>query len=78
MVMLKISNKVFEMRMTNYFICKEEDFANSLSEGFILEITRGGRFNMELELCLERFLVHWQLYTKKRCHAVAWLYGAVE
>jgi len=62
---VKVSNRVFEMRMANYFISKDEgkiDVAGS--GGWISEITRGDRFNMQL--CLERFPGHWQeIYSEK-------------
>jgi len=62
---VKVSNKVFEIRMTDYFISKDEGRTDvACSGGFIPEITRGNRFNMEL--CLERFMVHWQeIYNDK-------------
>lgn len=62
---VKISNKIFEMAMTQYFISKDEE--NGIAPagaGYIAEITRHGTFNMEL--CLERFLVHWhEIYAEK-------------
>ena len=62
---VKVSNKIFEMVMTNYFVSKDEmNLGMRLSGGLINELTRGGKFNMQL--CLERFLIHWQeLYTEK-------------
>jgi len=62
---VKISNKIFEMRLSNYFISKDEEQSGMISSGgLIAEITRGGRFNMQL--CLERFLIHWQeIYSEK-------------
>jgi len=62
---VKISNKIFEIVMTNYFISKDEQHTGIMtSNALISEITRGGRFNMQL--CLERFLVYWQeLYSEK-------------
>ena len=62
---MKVSNKVFEIVMTDYFISKDEGRTDvACSGGFIPEITRGNRFNMEL--CLERFMVHWQeIYNDK-------------
>jgi len=63
---IKVSNKIFEIRMTNYFIVKDEGRVDVACSGsWIPEITRGGRFNMQL--CLERFVVHWQeIYNEKR------------
>jgi len=62
---VKVANKIFEMVMTNYFVSKDEmKLGLRSSGGLINEITRGGKFNMQL--CLERFLIHWQeLYTEK-------------
>jgi len=62
---VKISNKIFEIVITNYFISKDEERLEMVSSGgLIAEITKGGRFNMEL--CLERFRVHWQeMYSDK-------------
>ena len=62
---VKIANKIFEIVMTDYFISKDEEETGMMSSsGLIAEITRGGRFNMQL--CLERFMLHWQeLYSKK-------------
>jgi len=62
---VKVSNKVFEIVMTNYFISKDEGRMDVPNHGrWMPEITRGGRFNMQL--CLERFKVHWQeIYSAK-------------
>jgi len=62
---VKISNKIFEIVITNYFISKDEERLEMVSSGgLIAEITQGGRFNMEL--CFERFRVHWQeMYNDK-------------
>ena len=62
---VKISNKIFEMRMTSYFVSKDEERLEMVSSGgLIAEITRGEKFNMQL--CLERFLIHWQeMYSEK-------------
>jgi len=62
---VKVSNKIFEMVMTNYFIAKDETKLGMVSSGsLIAELTRGGRFNMQL--CLERFFIHWkELYSEK-------------
>ena len=62
---VKVANKVFEMVMTNYFVSKDETKLGLRSSGGLInEVTRGGKFNMQL--CLERFLIHWQeLYTEK-------------
>jgi len=56
---IKISNRIFEIRMANYFISKDEGNAAKLPSGsFISEVTKNDRFDMQL--CLERFLVYWQ------------------
>jgi len=62
---IKISNRIFEIRMTDYFTSKDETkIGESYTENFILEVTRDGKFNMQL--CLERFVIHWQeLYSDK-------------
>ena len=61
----KVSNKIFEMVITNYFVSKDEDHSGVMSSGGLIdEITRNDRFNMQL--CLEKFQVHWQeLHNKK-------------
>ena len=61
----KISNKIFEIVMTNYFISKDEQKSELLvTGGLIKEITAGGGFNMPL--CLERFATHWhEIYSEK-------------
>ena len=63
---VKVSNKIFEIIMADYFISKDEGKDETvLRGGLIPEITKGGRFNMQM--CLERFLIHWQeLYSEKR------------
>jgi len=62
---VKVFNKIFEIRLTQYFISKDEEQMGVISNGgLIADITRGGRFNMQL--CLERFSMHWQeLYSEK-------------
>ena len=62
---VQIFNKIFEMRMTQYFISKDEEKVGVMSNGGLInEITRNDQFNMQL--CLERFAVHWQeLYNEK-------------
>jgi uncharacterized protein YfkK (UPF0435 family) len=62
-----ISNKIFEMRLSNYFISKdsnmsrvEYEVSNSLSKTLI----KSGKFNMEL--CLRKFAEHYrEIYTEK-------------
>ena len=62
---VKISNRIFEIVMLDYFISKDESRKDAVANGgYIAEITRDGKFNMPL--CLERFLVHWQeIYSEK-------------
>jgi hypothetical protein len=62
-----IANKIFEMRLSNYFISKdsnmsrlEDEVTNSLSRALI----KNGKFNMEL--CLRKFAEHYrEIYTEK-------------
>lgn len=63
---VKIANKIFEIRLANYFISKDESEKNDFSSGsWYEEITKGGRFNMEM--CLRRFRVHWkEIYGDKK------------
>jgi len=64
---VQVSNKIFEIFMTNYFIRKDEKSGGISSSGFIPQVTQGGRFNMQL--CLERFKLHWQeVFTLKESH----------
>jgi hypothetical protein len=62
-----ISNKIFEIRMSNYFIAKNEVTARmegSVCHSTYKEITKGGVFNMEL--ALNKFAEHYQeIYTEK-------------
>ena len=56
-----ISNKVFELRMSNYFISKDENtrhMDNIVFNGLHREITANGRFDMEL--CLRKFAEHYE------------------
>ena len=51
-----ISNKIFEMRLSNYFISKDENASHiesAVSNGLYQQIVKGGVFNMEL--CLRKF-----------------------
>ena len=55
-----ISNKLFEMAMTDYFISKENTAAhvsNQVSNGMYVEVTGGGKFDMAL--CLRKFAEHY-------------------
>jgi len=63
--LVKVFNKIFEMRITNYFITKDEEDGELIPHGGLInEITKGNRFNMAL--CLERFALHWQeLYSDR-------------
>jgi len=62
---VKISNKIFEMRMTSYFISKDEAKSGVFTTGSLTnEIIRSGQFDMSL--CLERFRAHWkEIYSQK-------------
>ena len=63
---VKVSNKIFEMRLDNYFITKDMLASDSThsNASWATDMTRGGRFNMKM--CLERFQVHWkELYNEK-------------
>ena len=55
-----VGNMIFEMAMTEYFISKENRtsaVAKQVCNGMYEEITRGGKFNMEL--CLQKFAEHY-------------------
>ena len=62
---VKVFNRIFEMRLSNYFITKDEERGESISHGGLInEITKNGQFDMAL--CLERFALHWQeIYNEK-------------
>ena len=56
-----VSNKIFEMRMSNYFISKDENVSRmeySVCKGLIQDIVKDGRFDMEL--CLRKFAEHYK------------------
>ena len=55
-----ISNKLFEMAMTDYFISKENNAAgvsNHVCNGMYMEVTGNGKFDMAL--CLRKFAEHY-------------------
>ena len=60
-----VSNKIFEMILTDYFISKENSAsfaARQVYSGIYEKITSDGRFNMEL--CLRKFAEHYaEMYT---------------
>lgn len=60
-----ITNKIFEVRMTNYFIAKES-YANpdkQISRVLQYDVVKDGSFNMEL--CLRKFAQHYtELFSK--------------
>jgi hypothetical protein len=62
-----ISNKIFEIRMSNYFIAKNAmatRMDNVVSTGMYHEIVKGDSFNMEL--ALTRFAEHYnEMFTEK-------------
>lgn len=61
---VQVSNKIFEIYMTNFFIEKDKGKPSISSSGFIPQVTRGGCFDMPL--CLEKFKLHWQeIFTYK-------------
>jgi len=63
---VKVSNKIFERIMTDYFIINEEDEIEAFpTGGLIYEVTKNNTFNMQL--CLERFQLFWQeMYSEKK------------
>ena len=62
---VKIANKVFEMRISEYFISKDETVGKDHSLNAIQQdVISGGRFNMQL--CLEKFASHYaEIYATK-------------
>ena len=60
-----ISNKIFEMVMTDYFVIKDmRRLRISSKSSWFSDITRTGKFDMAM--CLERFQTHWyELYNEK-------------
>jgi hypothetical protein len=61
-----ISNKIFEIRMSNYFIAKDANanrIENAVCGGLIHDVVKGGKFNMEL--ALRKFAEHYnELFNK--------------
>jgi hypothetical protein len=62
---LQIHNKIFEIRIANYFISKNSlKWRENVVEGSVNEIIKGNVFNMEL--CLNKFKEHYEeIYTDK-------------
>jgi hypothetical protein len=62
---LQIHNKIFEIRIANYFISKNSlKWRENVIEGSVNEIIKGNVFNMEL--CLIKFKEHYEeIYTDK-------------
>jgi hypothetical protein len=62
---LQIHNKIFEIRITNYFISiNSRKWREDVIEGNVNEIVKGNVFNMEL--CLDKFKEHYsEIYTGK-------------
>jgi len=60
---IKVSNRIFEILITNYFISKDEE--TSRSTGVLYgDVVQDGRFNMAL--CLEKFARHYrEIYNQK-------------
>jgi hypothetical protein len=61
-----IANKIFEMRMSDYFCTKDENVTrmdSSVSRGLRHDVVRGGVFDMEM--CLKKFAEHYrELFTE--------------
>jgi hypothetical protein len=56
-----VSNKIFEIRMSNYFISKDANvrrIENTVCSGLLQDIVKDGRFDMEL--CLRKFAEHYK------------------
>jgi hypothetical protein len=62
---LQIHNKIFEIRIANYFISiNSRKWTEEIIEGNVNEIVKGNVFNMEL--CLNKFKEHYsEIYTDK-------------
>lgn len=62
---IRVSNKIFEIRMCNYFISKDESLNPNQVKGVLQnDIVEQGRFQMEL--CLKKFAQHYgELFTEK-------------
>ncbi len=62
---IRVSNKIFEIRVCNYFISKDESINPNQIKGVLQnDIVERGRFNMEL--CLKKFAQHYEeLFTEK-------------
>jgi hypothetical protein len=62
-----IHNKIFEMRMSNYFISKDTNavrIKNAVTPSLLTEVIKDGRFN--LELVLRKFAEHYkELFAEK-------------
>jgi len=60
-----VSNKIFEMRISNYFISKDKNISrieSSVCRSLMRDIAKDGRFDMEL--CLIKFAEHYkEIYT---------------
>jgi hypothetical protein len=60
----KVANKIFELRIYNYFILQQIKKENIIFGGARQEILRGGRLNMEM--CLRKFADHYYEITGKQ------------
>ena len=59
-----VSNKIFELLMTDYYISKNLNVTRQITGVFMNDIVKDGRFNMEL--CLRKFAEHYsELYNQK-------------
>ena len=55
---ITVSNKIFEVRICNYFIAKDEERAGRQIKGVMqYDVVNDGRFDMEL--CLRKFALHY-------------------
>ena len=61
---IAISNRIFELRMINYYISKDLCGQKQVTGVFQDDVVRGGRFDMEL--CLRKFAEHYaEIYNDK-------------
>lgn len=53
----RVANRIFEIRMYNYFISKESDLGRNITGVLQYDVVKDGRFDMELCLC--KFAEHY-------------------
>jgi hypothetical protein len=62
-----VSNKIFEIRMTNYFISKDANVSrieNAVCSGLLRDVAKDGKFDMEL--AMRKFAEHYtELYSER-------------